>query len=118
MLEHLAARGASAQPVRLVYGARDDADLVEVQRIEALRARIPKFTYHTTCSGPRSRHPLTGHVTDHFSAGALNNGDVDVYLCGPSEMVESGRQYVAKLGLLSANIHFEKFVPASEALAG
>ena len=117
MLEHLAARGANDQLVQLVYGVRDDADLVEVERIEALGARIPKFTYDTTCSGPGSCHPLTGHVTDHFSAGALNNGDVDVYLCGPPEMVESGRQHVAKLGLLPANIHFEKFAPASEAFA-
>src|ERR1700681_4881394 len=117
MLEHLAARGANDQPVRLVYGVRDDSDLVEVERIEALRARIPKFTYDTTCSGPGSQHPLTGHVTDHFSATALNDGDVDVYLCGPPEMVEGGRQHVAKLGLLPANIHFEKFAPASEALA-
>jgi benzoate/toluate 1,2-dioxygenase reductase component len=117
MLEHLAARGANDQPVQLVYGVRDDSDLVEVERIEALRGRIPKFTYDTACSGPGSRHPLTGHVTDHFSADALNNGDVDVYLCGPPEMVESGRQHVAKLGLLPANIHYEKFVPASEAFA-
>jgi benzoate/toluate 1,2-dioxygenase reductase component len=117
MLEHLAARGANDQPVRLVYGARDDADLVEVDRIEAFRARIPNFTYDTTCSGRGSRHPLTGHVTDHFSAGVLNNGNVDVYLCGPPEMVESGRQHVAKLGLSPASIHFEKFVPASEVVA-
>jgi benzoate/toluate 1,2-dioxygenase reductase component len=117
MLEYLAARGANDQPVRLVYGVRDDADLVEVDRIEALRARIPNFTYDTTCSGQRSRHPLTGHVTDHFSAGVLNGGNVDVYLCGPPEMVESGRQHVAKLGLSPANIHFEKFVPAGEVLA-
>ena len=116
MLEYLAARGANDQPVRLVYGVRDDADLVEVDRIEAFRARIPNFTYDTSCSGRGSQHPLTGHVTDHLSASALNNGDVDVYLCGPPEMVESGRQHVAKLGLLPANIHFEKFAPASEAL--
>jgi benzoate/toluate 1,2-dioxygenase reductase subunit len=117
MLEYLAAYGANGQPVRLVYGARDDADLVEVERIGALGARIPKFTYDTTCSGRGSRHPLTGHVTDHFTAGALNNGVVDVYLCGPPGMVESGRRHVAKFGLSPANIHFEKFVPASEALA-
>jgi benzoate/toluate 1,2-dioxygenase reductase component len=117
MLEHLAARGANDQPVRLVYGARDDADLVEVDRIEALGACIPNFTYDTTCSGPGSRHPLTGHITDHFGAGALNNGDTDVYLCGPPGMVESGRRHVARLGLLPANIHFEKFVPAGDAIA-
>jgi benzoate/toluate 1,2-dioxygenase reductase subunit len=103
-------------PAHRLYGARDDSDLVEVERIEALAARIPKFTYDATCSGPGSRHPLTGHVTNHFGAGVLNNGDVDVYLCGPPEMVESGRQYVSKLGLLPANIHLEKFVPASGAL--
>jgi benzoate/toluate 1,2-dioxygenase reductase subunit len=116
MLEHLAAYGANDQLVRVVYGARDDA-VVEVERIEALGARIPKFSYDTTCSGPGSRHPLPGHVTDHFGAGALNSGDADVYLCGPPEMVESGRRHVANLGLLPANIHFEKFVPASEASA-
>jgi len=116
MLEYLAARGANDQFVRLVYGVRDGADLVEVDRIEALRTRIPNFTYDTTCSGRASRHPLTGHVTDHLSASVMNNGDVDVYLCGPPEMVESGRQHVAKLGLLPANVHFEKFAPASEAL--
>jgi benzoate/toluate 1,2-dioxygenase reductase subunit len=116
MLEYLAARGANDQAVRLVYGVRDDADLVEVDRIEAFRARIPNFTYDTTCSGRGSRHPLIGHVTDHFSAGVLNNGDVDVYLCGPPEMVESGRRHVVKLGLSPANVHFEKFAPASEAL--
>jgi benzoate/toluate 1,2-dioxygenase reductase subunit len=112
MLEYLAAWGADDQPVRLVYGVRDDADLVDVERIEALSAHIPNFTYDTTCSAPGSMHPLTGHVTDHFSAGVLNSGNVDVYLCGPPEMVESGRQHVAKLGLSPANIHFEKFVPA------
>jgi benzoate/toluate 1,2-dioxygenase reductase subunit len=116
MLEYLAARGANDQPVRLVYGVRDDADLVEVDRIEALRARIPNFTYDTTCSGRGSRHPRTGHVTDHFSASVLNNGNVDVYLCGPPEMVESGRHHVANFGLLPANVHFEKFAPASEVL--
>ena len=56
-------------------------------------------------------NPLAGRVTDHFTGGALNNGDV-TYICArPPEMVESGRQHVAKLGLLPANIHFEKFVP-------
>src|SRR3979411_2935826 len=87
MLEHLAARGANDQPVRLLYGRPGWSELLGVQQIEALRAHIPKFTYDTTCSGPGSQHPLTGHVTDPFGAGALNDGDVDVYLCGPPEMV-------------------------------
>src|SRR3982074_3065912 len=41
MLEHLAARGANDQPVQLVYGVRDDADLVEVDRIRGLESATP-----------------------------------------------------------------------------
>jgi benzoate/toluate 1,2-dioxygenase reductase component len=115
MLEHLAARGGNDQPARLLYGVRDEADLVEVERIEALAARIAKFTYSSCCSNPRSKHPLTGHVTDHFGADALNGGNADVYVCGPPDMVESGRQHLAGLGLSRANVHFEKFVSANEA---
>src|SRR3982074_2799593 len=92
MLEYLAARGANDQPVRLRYGVRDDDDLVEVDGIEALRARIPRFTYDTTCSGPGSRHPMTGHVTDHFTAGALNNRDGHVYLSAPRALLGAARQ--------------------------
>ncbi|WP_454625414.1 2Fe-2S iron-sulfur cluster-binding protein [Bradyrhizobium cenepequi] len=110
MLEHLAIRGNCDQAVRLIYGVRDPADLVEIGRIEALTALIPNFSYETTCSGPGSQHPLTGHVTDHIGAEALNHGDADVYLCGPPEMVESGRRHVAKFGLSPANVYFEKFV--------
>ncbi|MDX3884884.1 MAG: benzoate 1,2-dioxygenase electron transfer component BenC [Sphingomonas sp.] len=118
MLEELAAKGANGHAVRLLYGAHDAADLVEVERIEALAARIPGFTFATTCSGAGSDHPLTGHVTDHFGAADLNGGDADIYLCGPPEMVEAVRAHVASCGATVANLYYEKFVPAqAEALA-
>jgi benzoate/toluate 1,2-dioxygenase reductase component len=113
MLEHLVARGHSDHPARLIYGVRDEADLVEVERIEALAARTAKFTFSSCCSRPGSTHPLTGHVTDHFGAEALNGGDADVYLCGPPEMVTAGCQYLASLGLAASNLYFEKFVAAN-----
>ena len=116
MMEELAATGTDGQPVRLLYGVHDDVDLVEVERIDALAARIPGFSYATCCSAPSSKHPLTGYVTDHFGADALHGGDVDIYLCGPPEMVEAVRRHVAALGTSRANLHFEKFVPAKEGL--
>lgn len=117
MLEQLAAKGAAGQPIRLIYGVHDQADLVEVERIEALAARIPGFSYATCCSAPGATHERTGHVTDHFSAEDLNGGDVDIYLCGPPEMVESVRRRVVELGAPLTNLHYEKFTPAQEALA-
>jgi benzoate/toluate 1,2-dioxygenase reductase component len=113
MLEYLAVAGNCDQAVRLIYGVRDRADLVELERIEALRALLPNFGYVTTCSNSESQHQLSGRVTDHMSAEALNHGDVDIYLCGPPEMVESGRQHAAKCDPPPANIYFERFAPAA-----
>ncbi|MET0220434.1 MAG: benzoate 1,2-dioxygenase electron transfer component BenC [Tardiphaga sp.] len=115
MLEHLATERDCRQPVDLVYGARNEEDLVELERIEALKAAIPGFSYRTICSGHGNRHPLTGRVTDHLDASAVNGGDTDVYLCGPPDMVESARYHVIALGVPTERVYFEKFVPAAAA---
>jgi benzoate/toluate 1,2-dioxygenase reductase subunit len=108
MLEVLAEQGTGGHPVHLIYGAHDLSDLVEVERLEALKARIPGFTFVTTCSGEGNAHPIKGRVVSHIGSDQLNGGDVDVYLCGPPEMVESARHAVGDV----ANLHFEKFIPA------
>ena len=108
MLETLAEQGAGGHPVHLVYGAHAKADLVEVDRIEALQAVLPGFTFVTTCSGAGNDHAVQGRVTDHIDPAHLHGGAVDVYLCGPPEMVESVRHAVGEV----ASLHFEKFIPA------
>ena len=112
MLEQLAAQRADAYSVRLLYGARHEPDLVEVDRINAFTTRLSKFSYNTCCSRPVSKHSRVGYVTDHFSADALNGGDIDVYICGPPEMVEGGRRRLTTLGLSASNVYFEKFADA------
>jgi len=112
MLEQLADKGANGRPVYLLYSANEASDLVEMERIEALAARIPDFSFATCCVDPASGHERIGHVTDHFDADDLNNGDVDIYLCGPPAMVEAVRGHIAALGITPANFYHEKFVPA------
>ena len=88
------------------------------------RGRWPRFSLAVRPSTkPDSAKRLT-NGSDRFDFLEISgnptalglSGDVDVYLCGPPGMVESGRQHVAKLGPSPANVHFEKFVPASDAL--
>lgn len=118
MLELLAANGTGGHPVHLVYGAHEEFDLVELERLEELRQSLPGFTYVTTCSNTESGHPRTGRVHDHITLEDLKGGDVDIYLCGPPEMVESVKSTVEGHGLAVANLYYEKFVPAqSEAVA-
>ena len=50
-------------------------------------------------------------MTDHVSVADLNDGDVDVYLCGPPPMVDAVRGHFGTLGVEPANFYFEKFIP-------
>lgn len=111
MLERLADTGA-AHPVHLVYGVTHDADLVQVDRLDAVAARLPGFTFATCVADAASAHPRKGYVTEHLDAGHLHAGNVDVYLCGPPAMVEAVRGHFAGQGITPASFHFEKFSPS------
>ena len=110
MLEVLA-RAESQQKVHLIYGVTRDLDLVQVDAIEAYVAKLPNFTYATVVADTDSTHPRKGWVTQHMPAEALNDGDVDVYLCGPPPMVDAVRKHFDDNGVKPNSFHYEKFTP-------
>ena len=110
MLEVLA-RSHSQQKVHLIYGVTRDLDLVQVDAIEAYAARLLNFSYATVVADAASNHPRKGWVTQHIPANALNDGDVDVYLCGPPPMVDAVRTYFDDAGVKPNSFHYEKFTP-------
>ncbi|MFK0094840.1 benzoate 1,2-dioxygenase electron transfer component BenC [Pseudomonas sp. NPDC090592] len=112
MLEKIAEQG-SEHPLHLIYGVTNDFDLVELDRLQALAARIPNFTYSACVANPDSAYPQKGYVTQHIEPRHLNDGDVDVYLCGPPPMVEAVSQYVREQGITPANFYYEKFAAAA-----
>lgn len=114
MLEKIAEEG-SEHPLHLIYGVTNDFDLVELDRLQALAARIPNFSYSACVANPESQHPLKGYVTQHIEPQHLNEGDVDVYLCGPPPMVEAVSQYIREQGITPANFYYEKFAAAAAA---
>jgi len=111
MLEELG-RTTPTQPIHMVYGVTNDADLVEGGALEAYAARIPGFTFTTVVAAADSAHPQKGYVTRHLPEAALNGGDVDVYLCGPPPMVDAVRAYLKDKQIVPANFHYEKFSPS------
>ena len=112
MLEKIAEQG-SEHALHLVYGVTNDFDLVELDRLEDFAARIPNFTFSACVANPESRHPLKGYVTQHIEPRHLNQGDVDVYLCGPPPMVEAVSQYIREQGITPTNFYFEKFAASA-----
>ncbi|GLO50999.1 benzoate 1,2-dioxygenase electron transfer component BenC [Pseudomonas asiatica] len=112
MLERIAEQG-SDHPLHLIYGVTNDFDLVELDRLQALADLIPNFTFSACVANPESQHPKKGYVTQHIERGHLNDGDVDVYLCGPPPMVEAVNHYIREQGFTPANFYYEKFAAAS-----
>ena len=112
MLEKLAASG-SDQPVHLIYGVTNDFDLVEMDKLAEFAERLPSFTYSACVANPDSQHPLKGYVTQHIAPGQLNDGDVDIYLCGPPPMVEAVNQDLRQRGIQPANFYYEKFAASA-----
>lgn len=112
MLEKIAEAG-SEHPLHLIYGVTNDFDLVELDRLQAFAARIPNFTFSACVANPDSQYPHKGYVTQHIEPCHLNQGDVDVYLCGPPPMVEAVSQYIREQGITPANFYYEKFAAAA-----
>lgn len=110
MLEQLAERGTE-HDITLYYAVTKAADLVELERVEALAAAIGRVSVMTILAAEDDAHPRKGFVTDHVTAQDFNDGAVDVYLCGPPPMVEAVRQHFKTLGVAPANFYFEKFTP-------
>ncbi|MFY0309345.1 benzoate 1,2-dioxygenase electron transfer component BenC [Leisingera sp. D0M16] len=110
MLEQAAEQGTD-HPIVLYYAVTRAADLVELDRVQELAGKIGNVTVITILAAEEDAHERKGFVTDHVTAGDLNGGDCDVYLCGPPPMVDAVRGHFSKLGVEPANFYFEKFNP-------
>ena len=88
-----------------------DLDLVQVEAVEAYTAKLPNFTFSTVVADADSNHPRKGWVTQHMPVEAVNDGDVDVYLCGPPPMVDAVRKHFDDNGVKPNSFHYEKFTP-------
>lgn len=109
MLDKIVAEGGSPYPIHLLYGVNTDRDIVEVERLEAFTHLLPNFTFAVCVVDANSAQPKKGYVTHHIEPSHLNEGEVDIYLCGPPPMVEAVAQHLRDVDVKSASFHFEKF---------
>jgi propane monooxygenase reductase subunit len=106
LLRSLADRG-SARPAVFYYGARSEADLIELDELDAVRF-VPAL----------SEQPWdgeTGLITDVVDRREGDLSDVDAYLCGPPPMVDAAIDLLTRRGVPEAQIHFDKFTTTAEA---
>jgi benzoate/toluate 1,2-dioxygenase reductase subunit len=102
------------QPITLAYGVNTTEDLVELGTLAELKTVMPNLDYFTVVVDKECGHPRLGYVTEHLGPEHLNDGEVDVYVCGPPPMVEGVRKWIAGCGVTPKNFLFEKFSSSSE----
>lgn len=116
MLETLQARG-STRPVTLLYGVTLDCDLVKTGELDAFTRQLSQFRWLPVVSDAQSNCPQRGYVTEHLDDAMLNNGDVDIYLCGPPPMVNAVATALRERGISPAGFWYEKFIASQSAAA-
>ncbi|MBD0322300.1 MAG: FCD domain-containing protein [Aldersonia sp.] len=115
---HKMQNDGSDLPAHLIYGVTFDHDLVELDKLAAYAESLPNFTFDHVVSDPASTAPNKGYVTGLIEPQHLNDGDVDVYLCGPPPMVEAVRTHLDEQGITPVNFYFEKFNNSATGPAG
>lgn len=80
-----------------------------------LAARLPDFNWLPVVADSASSCAQKGYVTEHFTSTMLNEGEVDIYLCGPPPMVNGVASTLQSLGIQPAGFWYEKFIASQSA---
>lgn len=109
---HQIERERGAGKTTLFFGARTAKDLYYLPELRAFAERIPRFTFIPTLSRPTDEDHWEGEkgrVTNLIEKHVPQNADVDAYLCGSPDMVESCMAMLKRKGIPGERILFDKF---------
>ena len=114
---HTLVQQQSTRDITLLYGVNGDDDLVLGELLESFATQLPGFSWLPVVAASESACPQKGYVTEHFTSKMLNEGDVDIYLCGPPPMVNAVTSTLQALGVNPAGFWYEKFIASQSAAA-
>jgi len=121
MLRHRAAAGAK-NPARLLYSSRNLEDVIYYDELERLRANGDGLeVFHTlTRSQPPGWKGYARRIDrDMLSEVARPLGtSPQVFICGPTLLVEAAADALVKIGVKPAQIRTERFGPSGTTTPG
>lgn len=101
-------------PMTLLFGVRQEANILYRVELEALARLFPHFRFLPTLSRPETGWTgLTGRVQAHLASLVLDPSgarrDLDIYLCGLKAMVDDVRNMLKGMGFDRKQIFAEKY---------
>lgn len=109
MLETISGK-KDKQPVKVLYGATLDENLVELERINAFSDRLD-LTVNACVSRQEDTQYIKGYVTQWINKEYLTEPAYDVYICGPNAMVDAVKETIKTNEIKCENFYTEKFLP-------
>jgi NAD(P)H-flavin reductase len=100
----------SGKRITLLFGARYPLGLVYRPEFEALANERPGFRFLPTITRPDSEYRGgIGWVQQHLDEALDGRLDLDVYICGLREMVDSVRVILKDKGFARTQIQYERY---------
>jgi len=96
----------------LFFGTRIEEDLYNVEELKDLEKELSNFSYIPTLSRMPDDSPWEGErgrVTALIAKKIPDGADLDVYICGNADMVESCLTELREKGIPEDQIYFDKF---------
>jgi Na+-transporting NADH:ubiquinone oxidoreductase subunit F len=96
----------------LFFGTRVEDDLYCVEELRGLEKELPDFTYIPTLSRvpeDSAWEGERGRVTDLIEKLTAEGAELEVYICGSPEMVDSSWEALKKKGIPEEFVYFDKF---------
>lgn len=96
--------------VTLLYGVRHEHSVLYRDEFETLERSHSNFHFWPTITRPGSTWAgRTGRVQEHLERAIGPGRDIDVYICGLREMVDSVRSILKNMGFERRHIIYEKY---------
>jgi len=100
----------SGKRITLLFGARYPLGLVYRSEFHAIEHERADFRFLPTITRPNSEYRgRIGWVQQHLDEALEDRLDVDVYICGLREMVDSVRAVLKEKGFERAQIRYERY---------
>ncbi len=116
MIREVAERGLTSRRIHLLYGSRNEADVIFQEELSAIAAHHRNISWMPVISNPSKNYAgATGLLTADRIAEAV--GDVTsktFYICGPEVMYDFCRRELVKLGVQKTKIRVEAYGPPRE----
>jgi ferredoxin-NADP reductase len=113
MARHRAATGSHV-PATLLYSSRTREDVIYFDELERLRTLDGLAVFHTlTRAQPQGWSGYSRRIDAAMLGDVLAKSDpsAQVFICGPTPLVEGAAEALVSLGLAPARIRTERFGP-------